>query len=387
MAHIHPIYLDYNATTPLTPAVIAAMRPFLEEHFGNPSSSHIFGQIAQDAVEKARGQVSALIGASPDEVIFTSSGTEANNIAIQGIARAHLTRGNHIITTVIEHPAVTEVCAYLASQGFQITTLPVDACGQVSPDDLAAVLTPETILVSIMHANNEVGTIQPIKTLAKMAHQSSALFHTDAAQSVGKLPVDVDEFGVDLLSIAGHKLYAPKGVGALYIRSGVTLEKILFGAGQERALRPGTENVLEIVGLGAAAEEAGQTLPERVQHLKALRNRLHAGLEAALPPGMLRLNGHPDERLPNTLNLAFRNHEANRVLNNISKFVAASAGAACHADRIVISSVLKAMGVPLEWAKGALRFSVGIMTSADDIDRAVEIIARTVFTMDPTCVK
>ncbi len=387
MTQIHPIYLDYNATTPLTPAVIAAMRPFLEEHFGNPSSSHIFGQIAQHAVEKARRQVSALIGASPDEIIFTGSGTEANNIAIQGIARARQTGGNHIITTAIEHPAVTEVCAYLASQGFQITTLPVDACGQVSPDDLAAVLTPETILVSIMHANNEVGTIQPIRTLAEMTHQTNALFHTDAAQSVGKLPVDVDELGVDLLSIAGHKLYAPKGVGALYVRHGVILERILFGAGQERALRPGTENVLEIVGLGAAAEETRQTLPERVQHLKAMRNRLHAGLQSALPSGMLRMNGHPDECLPNTLNLSFKNLEANMVLNNISEFVAASAGAACHSDRIVISSVLQAMGVPLEWAKGALRFSVGTMTSADDIDRAVEIIARAISTLDPTCVK
>ena len=378
MPHTKPIYLDYNATTPLTPKVIAAMRPFLEEHFGNPSSNHIFGEIAKAAVEKARSQVAALIDADPEEIIFTSGGTESNNLALQGAARANASKGKHIITTAIEHPAVLEVCAYLVSQGYRVTTLPVNKYGQVSPDDLAITLTPETVLVSVMHSNNEVGTIQPIQALADLAHQAGALFHTDAAQSVGKLPMNVNDLGVDLLSIAGHKLYAPKGVGALFVRRGITLEKIIFGAAQERDLRPGTENVLEIVGLGTAAEEAHHNLDRRMRHLKAMRDRLHSGLESALPSGVLHLNGHPEKRLPNTLNISFKNLEANIILENISEFVAASAGAACHADHIDISSVLTAMGVPLEWAKGALRFSVGEMTRAEEIDHAIQIIVQTI---------
>jgi cysteine desulfurase len=378
MSYTRPIYLDYNATTPLTQGVIEAMRPYLEEHFGNPSSNHIFGEIAKAAVEKARSQVAALIDADPEEIIFTSGGTESNNLALQGAAKANPSKGKHIITTAIEHPAVTAVCAYLVSQGYLVTTLPVDKYGQVSADDLATTLTPETVLVSVMHSNNEVGTIQPIKALADLAHQAGALFHTDAAQSVGKLSVDVNALGVDLLSVAGHKLYAPKGVGALYIRHGVTLEKVIFGAGQEWGVRPGTENVLEIVGLGAAAEEAQQNLDQRIRHLKTMRDRLHSGLESALPPGVLHLNGHPEERLPNTLNLSFKNLEANIILENISEFIAASAGAACHADDIEISGVLKAIGVPLEWAKGALRFSVGEMTRAEEIDHAIQIIVQTI---------
>lgn len=373
-----PIYLDYNATTPLTPEVIQAMRPFLEEHFGNPSSSHPYGRITHDAVEKARRRVARLIHAAPDEIIFTSGGTEANNLAIRGIVQANAGKGDHIITTAIEHPAVTEVCHHLARQGFRITTLPVDPYGRVSPEDLEAALRPETILVSVMHANNEVGTIQPIKILSKLTHQAGALFHTDAAQSVGKIPVDVDDLGVDLLSIAGHKLYAPKGIGALYIRRGIPLEKIIFGAGQERNLRPGTENVLEIVGLGEAVLQADRDLTVNILHFKAMRDRLHAGLEAALPPGMIRLNGHPDDRLPNTLNLSFINIEANTLLDRLQDSVAASAGAACHADEVRISSVIEAMGVPAEWAKGTVRFSVGRMTTAEEIDQAVTIISQKV---------
>ncbi len=384
MPKLQPIYLDYNATTPLSPAVIRAMRPFLEEHFGNPSSSHPYGRTAKDAVETARKQVAALIGTEPEDIIFTSGGTESNNLAIQGVARANLHQGKHIITSAVEHPAVTEVCAFLRSQGYRITTLPVDGYGQVSPQHLAEALTPETLLVSIMHANNEVGTLQPISALAQLAHQAGALFHTDAAQSVGKLPVNVDDLGVDLLSIAGHKLYAPKGVGALYIRKGVQLNKITFGASQEGNLRPGTENVLEIVGLGAAAQEAHQSLAARTLHLKTLRERLHTGLTQALPSGLLRLNGHPEQRLPNTLNISFLHIEANVLLEEISAGVAASAGAACHADHVEVSSVLKAMNVPLAWAKGALRFSVGSMTRPEDIDQAVEIISAAVRRIDPT---
>lgn len=378
MLEQQPIYLDYNATTPLTPLVIAAMRPFLEEHFGNPSSSHPYGRIAKDAVASARNQVAVLIGASSEEIIFTSGGTESNNLAIQGAVRANVHRDKHIITTSIEHPAVTEVCRFLSSQGCHVTSLPVDRYGQVSPADLGAALTPETVLVSVMHSNNEVGTIQPIKALAALAHQAGALFHTDAAQSIGKLPVDVNELGVDLLSIAGHKLYAPKGVGALYVRRGITLEKIIFGASQERDLRPGTENVLEIVGLGAAAEEARLNLQKRITNLTTLRDHLHTGLVTALTPSTLRLNGHPDKRLPNTLNLSFKNIPASTLLENIAGQVAASAGAACHAEHVEVSNVLIAMGVPLEWAKGAVRFSVGEMTTLDDLDRAIKIIADAV---------
>ncbi|NLN69997.1 MAG: cysteine desulfurase [Chloroflexi bacterium] len=376
MPQTQPIYLDYNATTPLSAGVIAAMRPFLEEYFGNSSSSHAYGRIAKAALDTARRQVARLIGASPGEIIFTSGGTEANNLAILGVARAYRSKGQHMITSAVEHPAVTEVCAYLSSRGFRITTLPVDSYGRVAPQELSDALTPETILVSIMHANNEVGTIQPIRELASLAHRAGALFHTDAAQSAGKIPVNVGDLGIDLLSIAGHKLYAPKGVGALYIRAGVRLEKITFGTGQEKGLRPGTENMLEIVGLGAAAEEAQQTLNVRKQHLATMRDRLHFGLEVALPPGVLRLNGHSDERLPNTLNLSFHNIEANTLLDSISGFIAASAGAACHAGHIEVSGVLRAMNVPMAWAKGALRFSVGTMTSSEEIDRAVEVITQ-----------
>jgi len=378
MSQDRPVYLDYNATTPLTEEVIEAMRPFLERHFGNPSSSHAFGQITHEAVEKARQRVAKLINAARDEIVFTSGGTESNNMAIRGIARANAEKGNHIITSAVEHPAVTEVCGYLETQGFTITTLPVDSFGQVSPENLAAALRPETILVSVMHANNEVGTIQPIKTLANLAHEAGALFHTDAAQSIGKILVDVHDLGIDLLSIAGHKLYAPKGVGALYLRHGTAIEKIMFGAGQENNRRPGTENVLEIVGLGKAAQQAGKDLDSNRVHFQTMRDRLHMGLESSLSQDMMRLNGHPKERLPNTLNLSFKNVEANVLLGMIQNSVAASAGAACHADEVRISAVLEAMNVPVEWAMGTLRFSVGRMTTAKEIDRAIPIIANAV---------
>jgi cysteine desulfurase len=381
---LKPIYLDYNATTPLTPQVIDAMRPFMEEHFGNPSSNHPYGRKSQAAVAKARSCLANLIHATPDEIIFTSGGTESNNMAIRGTARANYEKGNHIITTAIEHPAVSKVCLYLAGQGYQVTTLPVDSKGQVSPDDLEAALRPETVLVSVMHGNNEVGTIQPIKRLVSLTHQAGALFHTDAAQSVGKLPVDVDDLGVDLLSIAGHKLYAPKGIGALYVRQGIRMEKIMFGAAQENNCRPGTENVLEIVGLGAAALQAAHDLNAITAHFKTMRDRLHKGLNAELPEGMLRLNGHPDKRLPNTLSLSFKNIEANTLLDKIQDSVAASAGAACHAEDVKISSVLNAMGLPIEWAKGTVRFSVGRMTTPEDIDQVVRIVSRAIQVLSST---
>lgn len=377
-----PIYLDYNATTPLAPEVIVAMRPFLEEHFGNPSSAHAYGCIAHEAVEVARAEMAALIHVLPEEIIFTSGGTEANNLALLGLAQSYPMR-KHIITSAIEHPAVTTVCDTLSKRGFEVTTLPVDTEGRVSPSDLEAALRPQTLFVSIMHANNEVGTIQPIQELARLTHAAGAFFHTDAAQSIGKIPVNVTDMGVDLLSIAGHKLYAPKGVGALFVRKGIALERIIFGAGQERGLRPGTENVLEIVGLGKAAEIASRDLDQNQVHFVTLRDRLHQGLIVVLPDGSLRLNGSPDDRLPNTLNLSFKQMEANRLLEEIQDSVAASAGAACHAGQVEISSVLMAMRVPIEWAKGAVRFSVGRMTTVAEIDIAIQKIASAYYTHFP----
>jgi cysteine desulfurase len=354
------------------------MLPYLYERFGNPSSSHPYGVVARAAVERARAEMAELLRATPSEIVFTGGGTEANNLAIQGVARAYGDQGNHIITSAIEHPAVTEVCDWLAAEGHRVTVLSVDRDGLVDPADLEAALADDTILVSIMHANNEVGTIEPIQALAEIAHRRGILFHTDAAQSVGKIPVYVDELGVDLLSVAGHKLYAPKGVGALYIRDGVRLERVLFGAGQEGGRRPGTENVLEIVGLGAAAQVAARDLVANEAHYRAMRDRLWQGLGAALGKGSLRLNGHPERRLPNTLNVSFHDVEADALLGAIDDHVAASAGAACHADLVRISPVLEAMQVAIEWAKGAVRFSTGRGSNAEDIDRAVAVVSDAV---------
>jgi cysteine desulfurase len=371
-----PIYLDYNATTPHDPQVIAAMRPYLEQEFGNPSSGHWFGIQPKKAVMEARRQVAALLNCRPDEIVFTSGGTESNNHAIKGIAHAYRDRGNHIITSCIEHPAVLEVCSFLEKSGFEITYLPVDAQGLVRAPDVANAVKAQTILISMMHANNEVGTIQPIKAIAEIIKGRGILLHTDAAQSVGKIPVGVDELGVDLLSIAGHKVYASKGVGALYIRHGIRPAKFMHGAGQEFGLRGGTENVLEIVGLGKACEIAKRDLDRNGQHMQQMRDRLYAGITRGCIN--VRLNGHPELRLPNTLSLSFLDLEANRILEEIGLEVAASAGAACHSDQVEISHVLKAMGVPLNWAKGTLRLTTGRMTAAADIDRAVQVLSKAV---------
>ncbi len=373
-----PIYLDYNATTPIDPEVAEAMVPYLVEHFGNPSSTHPYGVVARHAVARARGQVAALLGCHPGEVVFTSGGTESNNYAIKGAVLAEPERRGHIITSAIEHPAVVEVCRWLATQGFRTTYLPVDAVGRVDPGELARAMTPDTRLVSVMQANNEVGTIQPIADLAEIAHAHGALFHTDAAQAVGKIPTRVDELGVDLLSIAGHKLYAPKGIGALYIRDGVELANLLHGAGQEQGRRPSTENVLEIVGLGEACEIVGRDPAQERTRLEGLRDRLQAGLLDALGEERVRVNGHPEQRLPNTASLSFRNVRANELLAEIGEEVAASAGAACHADQVTVSAVLQAMGVPQVWAMGTVRFSVGRFTTADEIDRALAVVVEAV---------
>lgn len=368
------IYLDHNATTPIDPEVAEAMKPCLGEIFGNPSSAHSYGSRAREVVETARMQVAALLHARPEEIVFTSGGTESNNHALKGVAFAHRDRGGHIITSAIEHPAVTEVCRYLEGQGFSVTYLPVDSRGLIDLEALRRALTGETILVSIMHANNEVGTIQPIEAIADLLRGRGILFHTDAAQSVGKIPVDVESLGVDLLSLAGHKLYAPKGVGALYIRQGTRLEKFMHGAGHERNLRAGTENVLGIAGLGKACEVAKRDLEKTMTTMRHTRDRLHEGLRSRLD---VRLNGHPVKRLPNTLSVGFRGVDAGILLGRM-RDLAVSAGAACHGASVEISKVLRAMAVPLEYARGTVRFSTGKSTTIEDIDRAVDIVDSTV---------
>jgi cysteine desulfurase NifS/selenium donor protein len=373
----HPIYLDYNATTPIAKEVADAMAPYLYGNFGNPSSTHPYGVQAKLAIENARKQVADAINCQPHEILFTSGGTESNNIAIRGFALANQHKGRHIITSSVEHPAVLEVCRYLENQGFKLTVLPVDPYGRVDPKDLQDALTEDTLLVSVMHANNEVGTIQPIRELADLAHEAGAVFHTDAAQTLGKIPVDVQALGVDLLSIAGHKLYAPKGVGALYIRTGLQIEKLMQGAEHESNRRPGTENVLEIVGLGKACEIAMRDLEKNRSHFQEMRDRLHKGLSEALPEGSFRLNGHPELRLPNTLSLAFYRIEANTLLAEISEQVAASAGAACHSDEIDLSYVLEAMKVPVDYAMGTVRFSTGRGTTKDEIDQAIGVLTAS----------
>jgi len=371
-----PIYLDYNATTPHDTEVIAAIRPFLEEHFGNPSSSHWYGVQTKNAVENARRQVASSLNCQPDEIVFTSGGTESNNYAIKGIAFANQDKGNHIITTQIEHPAVIEVCRFLEERGFEVTYLPVDEFGLVSVSDVEKAITPETILITIMHTNNEVGTIQPIEEISKRAKGRGIIIHTDAAQSVGKIPTDVNLLGVDLLSIAGHKLYAPKGIGALYIRRGVQLAKFMHGASHERGMRAGTENVLEMVGLGKACEIAKRDLDKNMRHMREMRERLHNGLREKLED--IKLNAHPEKRLPNTLSLSFLGLDANVLLSEIEGYVAASAGAACHSGEVKISSVLRAMNVPVEWARGTLRFSTGKMTTESEISSAIDVISDAV---------
>jgi cysteine desulfurase len=371
-----PIYLDYNATTPIDPAVAEVMLPFLHRHFGNPSSSHPYGVAARQAVESARRQVADLIGARPEEILFTSGGSESNNTAIKGVASALRGRGRHVITSAIEHPAVIEPCQALEAEGFDVTYLPVDGLGHVDPGEVARAITPETTLITVMHANNEVGTVQPIAEISALARERGILVHTDAAQSVGKIPVRVDELGVDFLSIAGHKLYAPKGVGALYIRSGRTLPKLVHGAGHESGRRAGTENVLEIVGLGKAAELAGARLEETGRQTRALRDRLRAQLQERLGP--VRVNGDPEGGLPNTLSVCFASVDATTLLAEVGHRVAASAGAACHAEGVDLSTVLQAMKVPVREAMGTVRFSVGRGTTASEIDEAADIVADAV---------
>jgi cysteine desulfurase len=352
------------------------MRPYLTTEFGNPSSSHWYGISPKRAVEAARRQVAKLLNCEPREIIFTSGGTESNNQAILGTARSIRGKGRHIITSRIEHPAVLNVCRYLEKEGVATTYLPVDGHGRVDPDDVQKAIRPDTILITIMHANNEVGTIQPIDAIAQLAEARGIWLHTDAAQSIGKIPVDIQRLGVDLLSVAGHKVYAPKGIGALYLRKGIHLEKFCHGASQEMDFRAGTENVAGIVGLGQACQIAGRDLASQMSRLRSLRDLLHAGLAAEIRE--MKLNGHPDQRLPNTLSLSFKGLEANRILEQIGLEVAASAGAACHSGTVDVSHVLQAMELPIEWAAGTLRFSVGRLTTEAQIQRAVEVVVAAV---------
>jgi cysteine desulfurase len=375
------IYLDYNATTPVDPRVAEAMMPYIREHFGNPSSGHAYGAAARKAVDWARSQVAAMLGCKVYEVVFTSGGSESNNYAIKGAARAYRARGDHIITSAVEHPAVIEVLKFLEAEGYKVTYIPVDEHGLVDPAAVEKAIGPSTTLISVMHANNEVGTVEPVREIADIARARGVLMHTDCAQSVGKVPVTVADLGADLISIAGHKIYAPKGVGALYVRSGVRLEKQIHGADHEMNMRAGTENVIEIVGLGEACAIVDESLAQHSEHMAALLDRLEKGLRARFPE--IRVNGHPEKRLPNTLSVSFRGLEANTILSELAG-VAASAGAACHTDRIEVSSVLEAMGVPLEYAMGTIRFSVGRFTTADEVDRAMEEVAEVIGRLQPS---
>lgn len=368
------IYLDYNATTPIAKEVADAMKPYLYDYFGNPSSSHVYGQTCKKAVDKGRQQLASLLNCKSSELIFTSGGTESNNYAIKGYAFANKSKGNHIITSSIEHPAVSEVCKYLESEGFEVSYLPVDKTGRIQVADLEAAIRPETILISLMYANNEVGTLQPISEISKLAKEHGIALHSDCAQAVGKVPVDIQELGVDLLTVAGHKLYGPKGIGALYIANGIDLQKMMHGADHENNLRAGTENVLEIVGLGEAAELCERNLKDSMVHDKLLVDKLKQALSELED---VQFNGNENFCLPNTLSVSFKNIEANTLLSNLPQ-VAASAGAACHTDSISVSATLAAMQLDKAFAMGTVRFSVGKYSTVDEIDQAAKAIIQAV---------
>lgn len=376
---MHLIYLDNNASTPVDPVVAEAMKPYLTEIFGNPSSSHPYGSQAKQAIEKARKQVAQMINAHPDEIVFTSGGTESNNYAIKGIALVNRYKGNHILTSAVEHPSVLEVCRYLEKHGFLITLLPVNSEGCVIVSEVEKYITPSTILISVMHANNETGAIQPVNEIGTIARKHRIPFHTDAAQSCGKIRVDVEEMKADLLTIAGHKLYAPKGIGALYIRRGIQLEKLIHGADHEQNLRAGTENVASVVGLGKAAELAVEYTRESPdphpfkRDTSALRDLLFTSLQSEIPEMLM--NGPVEGRLPNTLSVSFPGIEAGQLLSNMPE-IAASAGAACHAGSVTVSSVLQAMKIPEFHAMGTIRFSLGRTTTKEEITAAVPMIVK-----------
>lgn len=365
------VYLDYNATTPIDKEVAGAMLPYIYDNYGNPSSSHAMGKTAKTAVEKARKQVAKLLGADPSEILFTSGGSESNNTAIKGVAYTFHEKGNHIITSQIEHPAVANPCRFLERNGYRVTWLPVDQYGRVNPTGVENALTAETILVTIMHANNETGTIQPIRAISDICRKAGVFFHTDAAQSVGKISARVDELGVDFLTVAGHKLYAPKGIGALYIRSGITIEPLIHGAGHESGRRAGTENVIFEAGLGKACEIADALRDDH--SVKNLTDRFYRDLES-LFGDRVKLNGHPAERLPNTLFMSFIGYSLSDVQQALTD-VAISTGSACHSGTTAISPVLAAMGVQPDKAAATIRFSLGRYTTDSEIDSVLKTLS------------
>jgi len=369
-----PVYLDYNATTPVAPEVADAIEPFLRTGFGNPSSDHLYGRQARQAVDRARAQVAALIGADPAEIVFTGCATEANNLAIFGVARALRGARRHIVTSAIEHPAVMQPCRRLQEDGWDVSIVPVDGDARLDLAALTRALRDDTALVTIMHANNEFGTLQDIAEIAKLAHARGALVHTDAAQSIGKIPVDVDVLGVDLLTIAGHKFYATKGVGALYVRRGTPIVPVIVGAEHEQGLRPGTENVSGIVGLGEAARLARERVGSAEVQLRRMRDLLHRLLVEGVAG--LTLNGHPEQRLPNTLNVSFPGVSGRALLHTVEADVAASVGSACHSESEAVSGVLAAMGIGSRRAMGAVRFSVGLFTIESEIRHAAQALVR-----------
>jgi cysteine desulfurase len=365
------VYLDHNASTPVHPDVIQAMLPYFGERFGNPSSVHSFGRESRDGMETAREQVSRFLKVKKEEVVFTSGGTESDNMAIKGIA--HARRRGHIITSQIEHHAVLRTCENLEENGFEVTYLPVDGYGMVDPEDVRRAIRPDTILVTLMHANSEAGTIQPMREIGRITREMEIPLHVDGVQTFGKVPIDVDAFGIDLLSFSGHKIYGPKGVGGLYIRRGTKMVSVQHGGEHERSRRAGTENVAGIVGLGAAVEIRGREMTAEGVRLSALRDRLWDEVRARIPE--VRLNGHPTERLPGTCNLCFRGVESESIVLGLDlKGIGVSAGSACTSGNVEPSYVLVAMGVPVEWAMGSVRSSLGHGTSREDIDYVIESI-------------
>ncbi|MBM3118201.1 MAG: cysteine desulfurase NifS [Chloroflexi bacterium] len=371
------IYLDYAATTPTHPEVVEAMLPYFGEVFGNPSAIHSFGQEAKAAVEEARNKVADLIGAQAEEIVFTSSATEADNFAVKGVAFANEHKGNHIITSSIEHPAVIETCKFLERRGFLVTYLSVDEYGLVAPDDVKKAITDKTILISVMHANNEVGTIEPVAEIGKFAKEAGIYFHTDAVQTVGHIPVDVNELGVNLLSVSAHKFYGPKGVGALYIRKGTKLASFMHGGGQENRRRASTENVPDIVGLGKAVEISRREMKEEAERLTVLRDKLIAGLQERID--RVHLNGHSVFRLPNNVNISVDFIEGESMLLNLDlEGICVSTGSACSSSSLEPSHVLRAMGCSHERAHGSLRFTLGKWTTEEDIGRVLEVLPKIV---------
>lgn len=362
------IYLDYNATTPIAPSVLEAMQPFLVEHYGNPSSRHALGMATHQAVEDARQRVADLLGARTDEVFFTSGGTESNNLALIGTMLSGDGFHGHVIISAVEHPATSAPAAWLQQLGCELTVVPTDRFGRVDPDDIKRAWRPNTRLVSIMHANNEIGTLQPIREIGLLCRHRGALMHTDAAQSIGKVRTQVDELAVDLLSLAGHKLYAPKGIGALYVRNGTKISPVLRGAGHEQGMRPGTENVASIVALGQAAKLAARSVSENQQRIASLRDQLHRELQSAIGES-LTLNGAVHERLPNTLSVNFPRVSGQQLLERAPE-ICASTGSACHSGPVQLSPTLKAIGLSPEAARGTVRLSLGWTTSAEEIERA-----------------